>query len=129
MKPPHLRPPSIREAIAVIKREGRILDWRGRLHMAGSIFRAALRMGGVSQAEWERRMTACAACPIFDPSLFRCRPFDGSLHGCGCYAKALAMVKHPYPNGCWSDEYFPQLEVGWETSRKSSPDSADGISR
>jgi Fe-S-cluster containining protein len=47
--------------------------------------------------QWRRtrfsRLRRCYRCPIFDRQLKRCRPYDGSPLGCGCYMPIAAGVK------------------------------------
>jgi hypothetical protein len=47
--------------------------------------------------EWRRRMRVCFNCPIYDPSLKRCRPERDSDLGCGCYVPFSNLVQRD----CW----------------------------
>lgn len=108
--PDHLRPGTFREWQAVLRREQASLSLGGKLALAVTLIRAGLKLGGVSKEEWRRRMTICQTCPIFDPSLFRCRPFDGAPQGCGCYMKFKAWTR----GACWVKQNFPDSGLGWD---------------
>lgn len=115
MTPDHLRPGSFKEWRAVLAREQAKLSLAGKARLAITLIRAALRIGGVSKKQWEARMKICKTCPIFDPSLFRCRPYDGAPYGCGCFVKWLALIKRPYKKpGCWARNHLPGSGLGWD---------------
>lgn len=119
MNPPsitdRLRPGTFKEWRAVLRREQQSLSLRGKLRLVVTLIRAALKVGGVSKEQWRRRMDTCAQCPIYDASLRRCRPYDGSPLGCGCYGPYLALVKQPYAKpGCWAKNALPESGLGWE---------------
>ncbi len=109
-----LHPGTFKEFRAVLAREQSKLTLWGKLALAVTLIRAALRIGGVRRQQWYDRMKTCLDCPIYDKSLRRCRPFDGSSHGCGCYVPFLALVKKPYKAGCWAKEHQPDSGLGWE---------------
>ena len=112
------RPGTFREWRAVLRREMRSESVAGLLRLGLTLLRAALRIGGVSKEEWRRRMSVCEKCPIFDPALFRCRPYDGAPWGCGCYVPFMALVNQPYAlPGCWGDVQVPGQKIGWEANR------------
>lgn len=114
--PPHLRPGTLREWLRVLKREGRRATLRGKLRLAWTILKAALRVGGVSKVERDRRLTVCSQCIIYDPTLRRCKPYDGAVWGCGCYSAWLVLQDVPYPpkRGCWAKQAMPDSGLGWE---------------
>ena len=74
-----------------------------------SLLRSVAR-GVASKMVWIRRMRDCRPCPIYDRSLRRCRPNDGSPLGCGCWMPLKAMFAD---SECWAWRY-PWLGVrGW----------------
>lgn len=77
------------------------------LHMA----KMMLRHGFVSRAEWRQRIRSCARCPVQDNALRRCRPMNGSRHGCGCYIPFLATLKGDH---CYADRELPGSGFGWK---------------
>ena len=73
---------------------------------------------------WRARLMGCRGCPVYDSSLKRCRPYDGSSLGCGCYVPFMAAVDSPYVDradpevsGCWGYVEF-QGKIGWGGDRK-----------
>lgn len=100
-------------------RWGRVLSWTAVLEeeelemtagtywtMVKAAFNAFL--GPRGYRDIARRLKTCRKCPIFDPSLNRCRPYTGSNLGCGCYVP----YKVTGPGPCWGKERNPQL--GWD---------------
>lgn len=111
-----LRPGTLKEWRAVIQREKATLSIREKLALVFTLIRVAVKLGGVSKAQWNTRMNTCLNCPIYDPVLRRCRPYDASQLGCGCYAPFLALLRQPYSNpGCWARQHpCPATQaMGW----------------
>lgn len=104
--------------VAVLGREVGLGGWRGSLVIARGVIRAGVSLvvhGAVSCEEWDRRVNGvCVGCPIYDAGLRRCRPYDGSGLGCGCWVPGLALVKKPYPKGCWAKQFLPGSGLGWD---------------
>ena len=90
--------------------------WSDRLRILLTMLKVALKAllrakkGTVAPSEWRRRMKVCAKCPIYSKANRRCRPFRGSILGCGCYMPYAAIVKER----CWADENIPEEGLGWE---------------
>ena len=88
--------------------------WRDRLNILLSILKVAgkalpgPRKGTVGPKEWRRRMKCCWNCPVYDRKLQRCRPYKGSVLGCGCYMPYAALLKEK----CWADENIPDEHIG-----------------
>lgn len=61
--------------------------------------------------EWKRRYKVCLKCPIFDKELRRCRPFNGSSRGCGCYVP----FSNIFYDECWSRKEYGG-DYGWSSS-------------
>jgi len=78
-------------------------DWLAILKASFLVYRSPY-----SQAMWRERMRKCYNCPIFDKTRKTCRPFEGSVMGCGCYAPYKALVKEH----CWGRERFGD-NFGW----------------
>lgn len=57
---------------------------------------------------WRSRMYTCYRCPVFDKSRKICRPYKGSVLGCGCYAPYKALVK----DRCWGRQNMGE-HFGW----------------
>jgi hypothetical protein len=114
--PPHLRPGTIKEWLTVIRREGHQVSFKGKLALAWTLVNAAFRVGGVNQSERDARLTYCATqCPIYDPTLRRCGPWDGSPTGCHCYLPFAVWIKQKYDKpGCWVRYHNPESGLGWE---------------
>ena len=113
MNPDPLRPGTFREFRAVLRREAQSLTLRDRARLWWTLLRAAMRVGGVSKEQWRKRMKTCRKCPIFDPGLRRCRPYDNATFGCGCFTPWQAKAKAPYPKGCWGAQHLPGQGIGW----------------
>ncbi len=113
------------EWLAVMEREGRSKRGVAKAVMWGRVILSGLRVGNrVSRGEWRQRMRTCPKCPLYgrkvNPRTGKmegmrvCRPYDGSVLGCGCFTPFLALVRKPYPRGCWAREYLPGSGLGWE---------------
>lgn len=97
--------------------------WRVALGMA-----RALATGGVSRAEWRRRLKVCGKCPIYRPVGRTCGPRDGAVvgidgvAGCGCYVPFAARTDAPYQGeggrGCWGRAVLG-IRFGWGSERRS----------
>lgn len=104
----HLR---YRQWLVVVRREG-------KRHSLVDFIRMVLLMGwralhvGVNRPDYRRRIKACHKCDLFDPELKRCRPYDGSKLGCGCFCPFVALVRKPYPKGCWGRQFIAD-DFGW----------------
>lgn len=105
---------------AVMAREERDLTFLARLRLRAKLLRLGLEIllvpsRRIPREVWRRRLRVCRQCPVFDRSLRRCRPWDGHPAGCGCFTPFLALVKRPYPKGCWGREFVPAEQgIGWE---------------
>jgi len=81
-------------------------DWLGlvKLALRGIINREK----GVG---FSSKMRKCQRCVIYDPEAKKCRPYDGSDIGCGCFMP----FKVALGGGCWADEEGVSEEyVGWK---------------
>ena len=65
--------------------------------------------------EWKRRYRICLKCPIYDAKLKRCRPYDGSDEGCGCYVPFSNLVYET----CWGRLNYGK-KIGWSKFDKES---------
>lgn len=102
-----------REWAQLVRREGRPLGWTQRAKLARRLILAGLGLGNhVSRKTWRRRMRICHSCVLFDKSLHRCRPYDGSEFGCGCSTWLVGLMKAPYQDGCWG-----MPAVGWPAEK------------
>lgn len=69
--------------------------------------------GAVSRLEWRGRMRVCWRCPVYGRRARVCRLVDGDRWlGCGCYVPFMALVRAPYPRGCWWREKVGE-DGGW----------------
>lgn len=78
--------------------------------LAGIVTRMArawvLGEGRVEGGVWWARLRVCRRCPVYDRGWRQCRLVDGDRkYGCGCYVPFMALVRRPYPAGCWWREY------------------------
>lgn len=74
---------------------------------------AVLGEGVVDRATWRARLRVCGRCPVYARDWKQCLLVDGEERsGCGCYVPFVALVKRPYPLGCWWREYVDD-EGGW----------------
>lgn len=95
----------LREWLRVIRAEGHtipITDWfkMAKLSMHWPTD-GALAKG---------RYSKCRVCPVFDRKLKRCRPYNGSSIGCGCYAPyAIVTGKR-----CWLRVNGVKTEHGYD---------------
>lgn len=101
---------AFKQWLAVLKREGRKETFVGKLRLARHILASAFRIGGVTRQQWLKRMEMCQKCPLHDPSLWRCRPFDNSDLGCGCFTKYISLIKN---DGCWGYRNLKGQGIGW----------------
>jgi len=62
----------------------------------------------IDRLEWKRRYKVCLRCPIFDAELKRCKPFDNSTRGCGCYTPFSNLVYEE----CWGRLNYGKA-IGW----------------
>ena len=124
-------PASFAQWMSVAHREGRGLGWLGKLDLALRLVRYAFKRRQVTPGERVRRLLICAKCPIYDAHCRRCRPYDGSNVGCGCYVPYLVTVRKPYERpGCWWNNVFQGALGGWGEAQNgtssSSPPGTDG---
>jgi hypothetical protein len=56
----------------------------------------------MNRRRWRQKMRVCAKCPVYDPVLKRCRPYTGSVLGCGCYVPFMAVIE----GHCWMRRAF-----------------------
>lgn len=97
-----LKPANIRGWLSVLKEEGRDADWREMVRTSWSL--------GVEKSVWEDRMKACGKCPVYDRQMKRCRPYTGSVAGCGCFMPYKAMARQAR---CWMEQVG--VAQGWGT--------------
>ena len=108
------KPARFRQWLAVVQEEGRQITPSERLALALTLFKAALRLGGVPRSRWRYRLRTCWRCPIYDRSMKRCRPQTAHPLGCGCYTPFLSLVPKPYPlPGCWATQDPRLKHLGW----------------
>lgn len=103
---------AFKQWLAVLSREGKKETLWGKVKLLWHIGVSFLKIGGVSKARWLKRMEVCHACAVFDPSLWRCRAYDGSPAGCGCFVKYAALIRNPYGGGCWGHTVC-NGSIGW----------------
>lgn len=85
-----LKPERLREWLAVVDEEFKVIGFREVWHMIrGACFRK------VDKRVWFKRQRACYSCPVFDKTLKRCRPYTGAAIGCGCYTPYRLMSPDP----------------------------------
>jgi hypothetical protein len=110
-----LRRGTLREWRAVVRREAVTLSWRDKARLAWTLIKAALEIGGVSDCERRLRMKSCLRCPVYDPVLRRCGPYDGAPTGCKCFVPYLSLIRQPYSKpGCWAKQQDgPISNHGW----------------
>ena len=82
-----------------------------RLPQYVAILKAAIKIAvkRVGRRKWFSRMMICYRCPIFNSYSKRCRPFDGSVLGCGCYTPYKALLE----DECWGRKRFGE-RIGWK---------------
>lgn len=86
---------------------GRV-TFRDKLRLVATILRS-IRLK--RDKEFRRKYRCCCRCVLYDRNLRRCRPFDDSNAGCGCYMP----FKIAFGGGCWINEAFPDEEnIGWK---------------
>lgn len=92
----------------VLKREKRNLT----IGVAIGMVRLALRSKGKPDRRTVvSRYWRCWHCPLFDRDLRRCRPFDESQNGCGCYTPYSIVAG----KACWLRQYRPEVtQFGYE---------------
>mgnify|MGYP003441487111 len=89
-------------------------DWRDKVAVLLHMAKLAVTSGGlVGREKRKARLAKCPECPIYDPELRRCRRYDESPLGCGCFTPALVWLKRPLPPkaGCWGRQ---ELGLGWD---------------
>ena len=60
------------------------------------------------------KMRMCQRCVLYDAAKRKCRPYDGSDLGCGCYMP----FKIALGGGCWANEQEIKEEcVGWDITQ------------
>ena len=85
-----LKPKRLREWLNVVDEEFKTIGFPELWHMIrGSVCRK------LDSRSWKQRQRQCYRCPVFDPSLKRCRPYTGSPLGCGCYTPYRLMSPDP----------------------------------
>ena len=99
-----------RQWLIVLKEEGKRLnihDWWGLIKLAlKGIYQNREKGVGFSS-----KMRRCQRCVIYDAEMKKCRPYDGSDLGCGCYMP----FKIALGGECWADEQNINEEyVGWK---------------
>ena len=82
------------------------VSWRDYLAILKAAFQITRSV--YTQAIWRERMRICYKCPVFDKTRKTCRPFEGSVMGCGCYVPYKALVK----SHCWGRDRFGE-NFGW----------------
>jgi len=104
-----MKPKRLREWWRVVEFEAQ-LDvrpwWRWEQEEQDRFARIVTRMatawvfgrGRVDGAVWRARLRICRRCPVYEREWRQCRLGE---HGCGCYVPFVALVKAPYPSGCW----------------------------
>jgi hypothetical protein len=85
------------------------VGWWARVKMVWVMGRVFVTGRRRSRAEWRRRMRVCARCDLFDRGRHRCRPWDGSVLGCGCWTPITGL----YEDHCWGWENLRGKGVGW----------------
>lgn len=92
------------------------VTWEDRVRLVWGMVKAligplrARKSRSEVRSEWFRRMRVCGRCPVYDRCNKRCRPFKGSVLGCGCYMPYAALFKER----CWADENLPKEGIGWD---------------
>lgn len=93
----------------VLKEEGgrlSISDWWGLVVLA---LKGILHNRGKGVG-FSSKMRRCNGCVLYDRAKKKCRPYDGSDLGCGCYMP----FKVALGGGCWADEQeINEESVGW----------------
>ena len=77
-----------------------------------------LNRGGKERREWQRRYRVCLKCPLFDAQLKRCKPFDASERGCGCYVPFSNL----FYDECWGRMNYGS-PFGWSKYDEGSKSS------
>lgn len=115
MRPFGLKPERFWDWEIAIEDELGDVCWSDRLNVLLSMVKIALRAilrprkARVGREEWRERMKCCYRCPIYNKKLQRCKPFKGSVLGCGCYMPYAALLKE----SCWADDNMPEEHIGW----------------
>lgn len=98
-----------REWWEVLREEGASMPPLRRAWMLILLTWHALKLFRRTDTEWRRKIRHCHGCILYDKMLKRCRPYTGSLLGCGCYVPYMAKVK----KHCWGKENLPDEGIGW----------------
>jgi len=98
-----------RQWLNVLKEESASLtigDWWGLVVLAlKGIYHKREKGVGFSS-----KLRKCQKCVLYDASKKKCRPYEGSDLGCGCYMP----FKIALGGGCWADENeIKEESVGW----------------
>ena len=86
-------------------------DWWGlvKLALVGLITNREKGVG------FSSKLRKCQRCVIYDAEVRKCRPYQGSELGCGCYMP----FKIALGGGCWADEQgIGEEYVGWSKGGK-----------
>ena len=87
---------------------------KGRLSLGDWFGLVILALKGITTGEkgvgFSCKMKKCGRCVVYDLKAKKCRPYDGSDLGCGCYMP----FKVALGGGCWADDQGIDEEcVGW----------------
>ena len=96
------------EWLTVIRIEFGRASWTDRYRLLFGILKVLL--SGKKETRFRRKYRSCYRCPLHDRNLRRCRPYDGSNAGCGCYMP----FKIALGGQCWINEHFPEDDEGWK---------------
>ena len=92
---------------------------KGRISFGDWFRLGVLALKGITTGEkgvgFSCKMRKCGRCMIYDSEAKKCRPFDGSDLGCGCYMP----FKVALGGGCWADEEgIDEDYVGWKSKKR-----------
>ena len=94
--------------VRVLREEGRRASFPELVRILVHMVMTA-RHGSQGRAVWRRRVNTCRRCILFDRNLWRCRPFNTSKAGCGCFIPLLAAFSK---KECWGYSATGG-EMGW----------------